>query len=298
MTPPSKLAHGNRGAVWDFLNGNPPPHSVSKPTQVEDADARTVLTNFWATRACTFMNHTTLSRQLFVRLWTARAVYLSEIRQFHASADRSDSKLSSPLLRALKTVPGMYERIGFFLLAEVVRLCDSRSKLELGHKWSIRSTDKGRFAILSVSPQEQSAATGTTIVQPAINEARTIKLDWDSFISATDLSSQESFLGDLVLRPVLGDPCFSLSSSIAPAFTQADPVEFERMLHRIGYVLSADTSVKLLLLNERRRVGLNVILSGDTGGCAVHCIFWNREMQPDSGFMFSALLSITVHRSL
>ena len=71
-----------------------------------------------------------------------------------------------------------------------------------------------------------------------------------------------------------------LREHIAPAFGLADPTRITRVLNAMGYVLSngeegeagsrvlsslicsacADFAIKLLILNERRRVNANVIL--------------------------------------
>ena len=56
-----------------------------------------------------------------------------------------------------------------------------------------------------------------------------------------------------------------LREHIAPAFGLADPTRITRVLNSMGYVLSNDFAIKLLILNERRRVNANVILCGDTG---------------------------------
>ena len=56
-----------------------------------------------------------------------------------------------------------------------------------------------------------------------------------------------------------------LREHIAPAFGLSDPTRITRVLKAMGYVLSNDFAIKLLILNERRRVKANVILCGDTG---------------------------------
>ena len=56
-----------------------------------------------------------------------------------------------------------------------------------------------------------------------------------------------------------------LRISLAPGLGLHDTGKMWNIIQQQGYVLTPDFAYKLLVLNEKRRAGLNVVLSGDTG---------------------------------
>lgn len=70
-------------------------------------------------------------------------------------------------------------------------------------------------------------------------------------------------------------PVVRLRDHLAPAFGLADPVRLSRILSAARYVMSNDFAIKLLILNERRRVGASVILCVAPASAASKCLCTN-----------------------
>jgi len=66
------------------------------------------------------------------------------------------------------------------------------------------------------------------------------------------------------LQEALSKPAL-LRISLAPGLGLSDTSKMWNIIKQQRYVLTPDFALKLLILNERRKVGLNVVLSGDTG---------------------------------
>jgi hypothetical protein len=156
------------------------------------------------------------------------------------------------------------------LMKECINLCNARMRQDWGNPkhqfvWSVRDKDATNFALICLSDVLRTA----DIPPPAPVAAGGLKTT--SLGSAAELLSGLNVNGMVTLKEALDIPegmpgaVKRLREHIAPAFGLRDPTRITRVLNSMGYVLSNDFAIKLLIINERRRVGANVILCGDTG---------------------------------
>lgn len=280
LLAPAQVPMGNsQSGLSDFLLRNAPSR-YHPPAAAIDPETSSVFDKLWASSACTGLGRTHMARRMFVRLWASRSCFLHALRQHHASATRSGIS-ADPIVRAYDKVPGFYERIGFILLEECIRLCDTRlrhdwSHPESQHAWSIRGSDFGRFKLICLAADVSETHLAPLSAQE-LRDPRFRQLDWEVFVRA-HVAHKVANLGDLVvIMPFLNrlhaahtssapeSERVNLHNMFASAFGQSEGTIFRTILARQQFALSADFAIKLLILNERRRVGANVILCGDTG---------------------------------
>lgn len=275
------------GQAVDFKSalGNvaPPRKSYSIPL---GAPSGADFEALWASPACAGLHHTPLAKSTFLQFWAARAAFLYDLRQFQLSEDRAGRP--NPVTDANR-VSWLYERLGFVFLAECIQLSDRTLRRNWADPrrqsvWSIRGSDitrPDRFSLLCLTQgvSESHSALASELLdrvrdlraKQELKRTLALRPAWADFVAA-DAATRVALLGPLVvLRPHV-DPevpgSMSLPALLAPAFGQPDAERFESVLSSLRYTLSADFALKLLILNERRRAGANVILCGDTGeGC-------------------------------
>ncbi len=55
-----------------------------------------------------------------------------------------------------------------------------------------------------------------------------------------------------------------LNSEIAPAFGLSNEGELKRLLERHSHVMTFESTLRLLYINEKRELGTSIICQGDT----------------------------------
>jgi hypothetical protein len=207
------------------------------------------------------------------------------VTRFHTSRPCDNVVLSYVIVFCRKTdfivdkvssIPGFFERVGFAMLAECIMLCDAKLRRDWSNPsrhclWTIRGAEADNFKLLcldsNVTETYLDSPNATPRVAAYSPRPSSQPLSWNDYLQQPMGKRVEGLRDFALLKAELDRPsaALSLRSVMAPAYGLADSKVFTRLLRKKGYVLSTDFAVKLLILNERRRVRANVILSGDTG---------------------------------
>jgi hypothetical protein len=278
-----------------LLDGTSLEQSLTQPAAQQEDDARTVslLDALWALPDSSVVPNSKLARHMFIRLFAERVRFLHEIAK-HVEKQVADGAVSTLVTTAVRIdgfdanfVPGFFDRIARVMLMECFTLCDRNLKSNFAAEnrplaWTIRNkTELYSFTILT--PTLSSLAIETSPIDHASGGLR-------AGLGLAPPASLMKGLGKLTTTAdALEKSASELRRSVAPAFGLSETNRMGPILASRGYVLSKDFAIKLLVLHERKKVGANVILSGDTGTgkselLGLYSAVINCDVLPDSLF--------------
>lgn len=247
------------------------------------------LDELWALPACRGIPRSKLARRRFISLLHDRITFLKDMKRYIMMSNWSQqpdgASGDGKLLRAAKLIgPSFIGRLALIMLAEAINLSDESMRRDWGNSrreliWTARDRTrvmKGRqeVGLSLVCLYDGLTSEDVVVATQALSELRLLEHYADK-----PLNDARGLLAGLGAFTMLkadfeprGDavPVVSLRDNLAPAFGLSDPRRLHRILSASRYVMSNDFAIKLLLLNERRRVGAPVILCGDTGKSMEH----------------------------
>jgi hypothetical protein len=198
---------------------------------LEDNECHAIIYNIFVNYAPRVPNKK-VHQNTFLRLMVERCNFLVkmylEIQHLRAmNEEKFISKIDKP-----------YSKLFAIFLEECGHICDVNIRQDWGdypYTYTCLDFDTVDFEILALSDNE----------------------NWDAIKKSRGLPCLDG--QDAKKFPV------KLRTKIAPSLGLLDTSKIHTVLSNSKYVLTSDFALKLLLLNEMRKVGRSIILSGDTG---------------------------------